>query len=151
VDETIAMMTHTNKIEKTLTGDGNISYLICFRGVDLRRTEITTMVWVTQHLCGSTLTFYAAYFYEQAGFDVRDAFNLAVGMYGLAIAANVISWFLLPFVGRRRLYLAGAALSLIILIVGGCISLIPQTPAQSWALGSFIVILTFVYQMTLGP
>ncbi|KAL2784123.1 hypothetical protein BJX66DRAFT_348630 [Aspergillus keveii] len=151
VDETIAMMTHTNKIEKTLTGDGNISYLNCFRGVDLRRTEITTMVWVTQQLCGSTLTFYAAYFYEQAGFDVRDAFNLAIGMYGLAIAANVISWFLLPFVGRRRLYLAGAALSLIILIVGGCISLIPQTPAQSWALGSLIVILTFVYQMTLGP
>ncbi|CEL10155.1 hypothetical protein ASPCAL13280 [Aspergillus calidoustus] len=151
VDETIAMMIHTNKIEKTLTGDGNISYLNCFRGVDLRRTEITTMVSVTQQLCGSTLTFYAAYFYEQAGFHVRDAFNLAVGMYGLAIAANVISWFLLPFVGRRRLYLAGAALSLIILIVGGCVSLMPQTPAQSWALGSLIVILTFVYQMTLGP
>ncbi|KAH8696595.1 general substrate transporter [Talaromyces proteolyticus] len=136
VDETVAMMSLTNKVEQYL-GYGNISYRNCFRGVDLRRTEITTMVWATQQLCGSTLTFYAAYFYEQAGFRVHGALDLALGMYGLSIGANVISWLLLPWVGRRRLYLVGASLSL--------------TPAQSWVLGSLIVVLTFIYQMTLGP
>lgn len=150
VDETLAMMVHTNEVEKYL-GKGKTSYVNCFKGVNLRRTEITTMVWITQQVCGSTLTFYAAYFYEQAGFRVTDAFNLAVGMYGMAIVANIICWFLLPRVGRRRLYLSGVFMSLIILIIAGSVGTLPQTPAQSWTLGSLIIFLTFIYHMTLGP
>lgn len=64
IDETIAMMKHTNEVEKYLQ-NGGMGYRDCFRGSDLRRTEIACMVWITQALCGSTLTGYAAYFYEQ--------------------------------------------------------------------------------------
>lgn len=144
------MMKHTNEVEKYY-GNGKLTYLNCFWGVDRRRTEVTTMVWGTQQVCGSTLTFYAIPFYVQAGLQVRNAFNLALGMYGVSICANIFCWFLLPWIGCRRLFLTGTSLSLGILITCGFVSLIPETAAQSWTVGSLIIVLTAVYQATLGP
>jgi MFS transporter, SP family, general alpha glucoside:H+ symporter len=90
VDETISMMRQTNEVEKYLKA--GTTYFDCFRGVDLRRTEIASMVWITQSLCGSPMTGYAAYFYEQAGFNSERAFDLSLGMYGLAICGGILSW-----------------------------------------------------------
>jgi SP family general alpha glucoside:H+ symporter-like MFS transporter len=149
-DETVAMMQHTNEVEKYLNG-GGVSYFDCFKGTDLRRTEICCMVWCTQALCGSTLTGYAAYFYEQAGFNTADSFNLAIGMYGGAICAGILSWFGMRHLGRRTLYIAGLVLSLVILVVTGVVGIFRQTPGVSWALGSLIIVLTFVYDFTVGP
>src|ERR1700683_5337986 len=64
-DATIAMMTHTDTIEKQISA--GTSYLDCFRGVDRRRTEIACMTWMVQTLCGSTFMGYSTYFYQQAG------------------------------------------------------------------------------------
>lgn len=151
VDEAIAMMRHTNEVEKYLQNSSGMTFWDCFKGTDLRRTEICCMVWCTQSLCGATLTGYAAYFYEQAGFNTENSFTLAVGMYGLAIIGGIISWFLLPSVGRRRLYLLGLIGLIITLIVAGSVATLPQTTGQSWAVGSLIIFLTFVYDMTIGP
>lgn len=52
-DETIAMMIHTNELEKEI-GAGT-SYFDCFKGIDLRRTEVACGVWMCQNLCGSGL------------------------------------------------------------------------------------------------
>jgi SP family general alpha glucoside:H+ symporter-like MFS transporter len=123
------MMKHTNEVDKYY-GNGKITYLNRFRGVDRRRTEITTMVWATQQVCGSTLTFYALPVYVQSGAQVHDAFSLAVGMYGVSICANIICWFLLQWVGRRRLFLSGVLLSLAILIICGCVSLMSESATQ---------------------
>jgi SP family general alpha glucoside:H+ symporter-like MFS transporter len=54
-DSTIAMMQHTNELEKSVS-EGT-SYLDCFRGCDLRRTEIVCLTWVVQALCGSTFMY----------------------------------------------------------------------------------------------
>jgi SP family general alpha glucoside:H+ symporter-like MFS transporter len=149
-DETIAMMQHTNEVVKYLNG-GGVSYLDCFKGTDLRRTEICCMVWCTQALCGSSMTGYAAYFYEQAGFDTANSFNLAVGMYAGAICACILSWIGMRKIGRRALYLGGLALSLIILIATGIVGTLPETDSMSWALGSMLIVLTFGYDFTVGP
>ncbi|KIY00561.1 uncharacterized protein Z520_03224 [Fonsecaea multimorphosa CBS 102226] len=149
-DETVAMMQHTNEVEKYLNG-GGVSYLDCFKGTDLRRTEICCMVWCTQALCGSSMTGFAAYFYEQAGFDTADSFNLAVGMYGGAICAGILAWVGMRKIGRRTLYLGGLVGSLIILIVTGIVGTFKETDSTSWALGSLIIVLTFVYDFTVGP
>lgn len=149
-DETIAMMQHTNEVEKYLSG-GGVSYFDCFKGTDLRRTEICAMVWSTQALCGSSLTGYAAYFYEQAGFTTANSFNLAVGMYAGAICAGMLAWFGMRKIGRRTLYLAGLAISLVILIVTGCVGILKETETSSWALGSLVIVLTCVYDFTIGP
>jgi SP family general alpha glucoside:H+ symporter-like MFS transporter len=93
VEETIAMMEHTNEIEKYLKEDkGGMSYLDAFKGVDRGRSEIACMVWITQQVCGTSLVSWPTTFYEQAGFSVNNAFNLSLGTYGLAIFGAVISW-----------------------------------------------------------
>jgi MFS transporter, SP family, general alpha glucoside:H+ symporter len=149
VDETISLMKKTNEVEKSLSA-GN-GYWDCFRGVNLRRTEIACMVWIIQTLCGAPMTGYATYFYEQTGFEEQRAFDLSLGMYGMAIVGAMISWFLLPVVGRRTLYLWGTGLCFIILVVAGSIGTQPNTAWVSWTLGSLIILLTFVYDTTIGP
>lgn len=151
VDQTVAMMMHTNEVEKYLKDMSSMSYLDCFKGIDLRRTEITCLIWVTQQVCGISLSGWAAYFYQQAGFETNKAFTLSVGLYAVALFGCAISWFLLPRVGRRRLYLVGLSALLLILLAAGSIGAAPTSSGQSWALGSLIFLLTFVYDMTIGP
>jgi MFS transporter, SP family, general alpha glucoside:H+ symporter len=150
VDESLSMMKHTNDVEKYLHKRSS-SFLDCFKGTNLRRTEICCLVYVTQTMSGSTLTGFAAYFYEQAGVDVRSSFTLAVVMYALAILGGIIAWFLLPRVGRRRLYLTGSVASFWILISAGIVGTLPSSRTTSWAVASLLILLTFVYDMTLGP
>ncbi|RMZ84807.1 hypothetical protein DV737_g1045, partial [Chaetothyriales sp. CBS 132003] len=45
-DETVAMIAHTTALEEQITAGS--TYLDCFRGVDLRRTEIVCMIWAIQ-------------------------------------------------------------------------------------------------------
>jgi SP family general alpha glucoside:H+ symporter-like MFS transporter len=151
VDATAAMLTHTNEVEKHLTGGGAISYLDCFKRADLRRTEITCLVWVTQQVCGTSLMGWAAYFYQQAGFDTRHAFDLTIGTFGLAIVGGVICWFLMTRVGRRTLYLSGLLVLTITLLAAGCVGAASTSQGQLWTLGSLLLFLTFVYDMTIGP
>lgn len=150
-DETISMMIHTNEVERYLNG-GGVSYWDCFKSAaDRRRTEIACMVWITQAMCGSALTGYAAYFYESAGFSTANSFNLALGMYGVAITGHIMSWFWMRRIGRRTLYMVGLGVSFVILIVAGIVGTIPETKATSWTLGSLIIVLTGVYDSTIGP
>lgn len=152
IDQTVALMKHTNEIEKYLKEDDKgMSYLDAFKGVDRRRTEIASMVWIAQQVCGTSLMGWASTFYEQAGFSIDDAFNLSLGIFGLAIVGAVISWTLLSRFGRRRLYLCGLSALLTILLIGGIVGALPTSKGQLWSLGSLLLILTFVYDMTIGP
>lgn len=149
VDEAVALMVHTDELEKSRTT--GTSYLDCFRGSDLRRTEITVLVWISQALCGGPLIGFATYFFEQAGLQTEDAFGLTTGMFGLAICANFISWTLMRYIGRRTLYLWGLAIGITIMLTIGSISCIPPSTARSWTLGSLVVFLTFTFNCTVGP
>ncbi|KAJ5205559.1 Major facilitator superfamily domain general substrate transporter [Penicillium cf. griseofulvum] len=144
VNKVVAIMTHTNETERYL-GNGQMTYLDCFKGINLRRTEIACMIWITQQASFSSSGTYVAYFYEQAGLSVQDSFSLAMGMYGIAIFGATLSWFWMRRVGRRRIYLIGLTASMTILAVAGGIGFLPTTNAQSWALGGLITFLTFIY------
>lgn len=76
VDETVAMMVTTNELEKAIESGTN--YWDCFKGIDLRRTEIVCVTWSIQNLCGSAFMGYSTYFYEQAGLPTVDAFDLSM-------------------------------------------------------------------------
>lgn len=56
-DKTIAMMEHTNEIEKEMSK--GTSYWDCFKGYDLRRTEITCFTWLVQTVCGASFMGYS--------------------------------------------------------------------------------------------
>lgn len=144
-------MTYTNKIEKQQE-QSHTSYSECFKGSNLRRTEISILVWITQALCGSTLTAYAAYFYQQAGLDTTTSFTVSVGTYAVATIGNILSWWMLRVAGRRTLYIVGLVVSCIILGVGGSVAATTaQKSSTPWVLGSLMMALTMVYNMTIGP
>jgi SP family general alpha glucoside:H+ symporter-like MFS transporter len=148
-EDAIMLMKRTNEVEEYLSAGAG--YLDCFKGVNLRRTEIACMVWMIQTLCGSPMTGYATYFYVQAGFNPERAFDLSLGMYGMAIVGGMISWFLLPSVGRRTLYLWGTGLMCFILVAGGIVGSQHDSTWVSWTLGSVVILFTFVYDTTVGP
>ena len=51
--ESVALLSKTNAIEKRITEGAG--YSECFKGTNLRRTEITVGTWVTQQMCGPVL------------------------------------------------------------------------------------------------
>jgi SP family general alpha glucoside:H+ symporter-like MFS transporter len=148
-DETIAMMSYTNQIEKQMA-EGT-TYAQCFRGVDRRRTEIACLTWLAQAMCGSSIQSFSTVFYEQAGLTATGAFDLSLGQYALGIVGTLGSWFLMSGFGRRTLYVGGLCVQFTILMVVGFVSLAPQTATTGWATGSLILISTFVYDGTIGP
>ncbi|KAK2755092.1 hypothetical protein FQN54_006621 [Arachnomyces sp. PD_36] len=149
VDESITLMQHTNEVEKHLSS--GIGYIDCFRGSDLRRTEIACFTWMTQSICGA-MTGYATYFYAQAGLPTSAALDMSIAMYGAGIIGALICWVLMRIAGRRALYLWGTALVAVTLLVVGLVGAFgPTSTLTSWTLGSLIVFLTFVYNCTVGP
>jgi SP family general alpha glucoside:H+ symporter-like MFS transporter len=147
-DDTIAMMIHTNQIEKQISA--GTSYWDCFKGVDLRRTEIACITWLVQCMCGSTFMGYSTYFYKLAGLSNASAFDLTMAQFALGMIGTIGSWFLMGYMGRRTLYLGGTASMFCLLMIIGFTSLANDT-ASRWAIGSMLLIFTFVYDLTVGP
>jgi SP family general alpha glucoside:H+ symporter-like MFS transporter len=147
--ETVAMMVHTNEMEKEIVS--GTSYLDCFRGYDLRRTEITCMIWAVQNLCGATLMAYSNVFYQRAGLAVSESFTMSLGQYAIGFVGTVLSWVLMSYIGRRPLYVYGLAILCALLLIVRFISIAPETPATGWATGSMLLVYTFFYDCTVGP
>lgn len=150
VEETIAMMEHTNELEKAVSA--GTSYSDCFKHTDLRRTEIVCVVWAIQTLCGSTFMGYSTYFYEQAGLATANAFTMSMAQFALGAVGTIFSWFLMTWFGRRTLYLSGQAAMCALLLVIGCLGIISRdNTAAQWVVGSMLLIYTFTYDATVGP
>ncbi|KAK6525824.1 hypothetical protein TWF281_010867 [Arthrobotrys megalospora] len=147
--KTVAMMIHTNEIEKRITA--GTSYWDCFKGIDLRRTEIACIVWAIQNLCGGGIMGYSTYFFEQAGLDPKNAFNMAMAQYGLGMIGTISSWVFMTYFGRRNLYIVGLIILDTCLFVIGFIALGPSKPATQWATGAMLLAYTFFYDVTVGP
>ncbi|KAM4060217.1 major facilitator superfamily protein [Hirsutella rhossiliensis] len=151
IDNAIALMAHTNTVEKALQYDGT-TYFDLFKGTNRRRTEIACMAWVCQALSGATLTSYGPYFFEQAGFNFSTSFTFSTIMYGVAVLGAILSWAFIPYAGRRTLYLAGLSSAVVLLTTGGIISVVlTGNEGPSWALGGLIVATTLSYNLTIGP
>ncbi|QDS73864.1 hypothetical protein FKW77_006841 [Venturia effusa] len=149
-DDTIAMMVHTNELEKAATV--GTSYTDCFKKTDLRRTEICAVTWVVQAFCGASFMGFSTYFYEQAGLDTSNAFTLSLCQYAIGAIGTVLSWFLMIKFGRRTLYVGGQAILVcLLLIIGFCGLASEDNSAAQWAIGSMLLIFTFVYDSTVGP
>jgi SP family general alpha glucoside:H+ symporter-like MFS transporter len=149
-DETIAMMRHTNELEKAVS-EGT-TYWDCFRGTDLRRTEIAAMTWFTQAFCGASLIGYSTYFFEQAGLSTSNSFSMSLGQYAIGAVGVFVAWTLIPRVGRRTLYVCGDLAMVVILVIIGCLGIIPEgNMGAQWAVGAMLLVFACVYNITVGP
>ncbi|CBX99022.1 hypothetical protein IAQ61_000842 [Plenodomus lingam] len=146
----VAMMVHTNELEKSLEED--TSYIQCFKGIDLRRTEIACMAFAAQPFCGSAMGGSPTYFFVQAGVPNTISFKMSVGGLGIASIGTILSWVIMTYVGRRRLYLWGlAGLASILLIVGFISVGAGDSPAGNYAQAGMMIGWLFVYYTTVGP
>ncbi|KAL5342050.1 general substrate transporter [Aspergillus crustosus] len=147
--ETVAMISYTNSLEKQV--ETGTSYLDCFRGVDLRRTEIACCVWAAQSLCGSGLMGYSTVFYQRAGLAVSQSFTMSLVQYAIGVVGTFASWAMMTYFGRRTLYVGGLTTLAVVLFVIGFVSIPTATSALSWATGSMLLVYTFIYDSTVGP
>jgi MFS transporter, SP family, general alpha glucoside:H+ symporter len=150
-DETVAMMVHTTALEEKTTSGA--SYLDCFKGHDLRRTEIVCMVWAIQNLSGNSFSNYSTYFLEQAGLDDTSAYGFALGQYGMNMVGVFGAWGLMTLgIGRRSLYLYGLCGLCTMLFVLGFLGLVPAAhkTEASIATGSIMLGWALCYQLTVG-
>ncbi len=131
------------------------SFLDCFKGTDLRRTVISSMVYATQVLAGNSYVIgYAVYFFELAGLATSVAFNLGVGLLVLGFVGTCLSWPLITRFGRRTIYNYGLLILTVILLLVGVLDVLPHyASSKSIRNGqaSLMVAYNFFYDLTVGP
>lgn len=150
---TIAMIQMTNSLERERSQTDNaVSYLECFRGPNLYRTEIACMTWITQNACGVSFVGWGSYFFQVAGLDASQAYSLSLGSIIIAFTGTIISWVLLTYIGRRTLYLSGLTVMFCIFFIVGCFSLAPATNTNVvWATAGLFYLFHLTFGLTIGP
>ncbi|KAK3678550.1 hypothetical protein LTR78_001848 [Recurvomyces mirabilis] len=147
--QTLAQISRTLKFEAEV--ESGSSYFDCFKGTDLRRTEIVCMTFAGQVLSGSAFAYGPTYFFEQAGISVNNAYQIAVGGTGIAFIGTVLSWFLLSRFGRRTLYLNGMIALACLLLIVGIIASASSSPGAKWGQAALCLLWLFTYSSTVGP
>ncbi|KAI0017655.1 sugar transporter [Xylariomycetidae sp. FL0641] len=145
----VAMMDHTIQTEKEMDIGG--SYWDCFKGSNLRRTEIAVISWGCQILPGWAIQNYSTYFFTLAGLSSGNSLKLALGNYAIAFAGTLTSWFIQTKCGRRETYLWGLVAMLPPMLIVGFIDLAPASENIRWAQAALLLVWFFLYGSTIGP
>ncbi|KAH8727245.1 general substrate transporter [Phaeosphaeriaceae sp. PMI808] len=144
----VALMHHTNNLEKEISA--GTSYMDCFRGHDLRRTEIACVVFIGQVLCGSQFAYSATYFFQQAGLNTDISYALNLGATAIGFVSTIVAWFMLNSIGRRRLYLTGMSLEALWLFIIGALALSHNNTVK-WVQASLCLVWLATFHLSLGP
>lgn len=165
VNQTLAAIIHTNNLEKEFSA--GTSYWDCLKGFERRRTEIACICFSGQILAGSTFactfmlcnpndkpnicTDNSSYFFEQLGLKETTIYSLNLEGTALALVGTVCNWFLLmPYFGRRTVYIWGAFTMATTLFVIGILSVWTSNYAVSMTQALLTLFWTFVFQLSLG-
>lgn len=102
----------------------------------------------------SQLVGYATYFFELAGLQVEDAFNMGVGFLAVGFVGTLLSWVLLVRFGRRDIYCFGLSLLVLWLLIIGILDCVPNLDQHRgiiWAQSSLMLVWNFCYDFSVGP
>lgn len=152
VKHTLSVIIETDRLEQEL--ESGSTYKDCLRGTNRRRTEIAVGVYCMQVASGVYLASYVTYFFTLAGLSTEKAFNLGVGFLATGFVGTLLSWVLLPYVGRRRIYTTGLAILAVLLLTVGIIDCVPDYDSNSvyvWAQGALLLAWNFCYGISVGP
>lgn len=145
----LAMLVHTARIEVEM--EQGVSYWDCFKGIDLRRTEICCVTFAGQVLSGSTFAYSPSYFFTTAGMSPTRAYQLNLGGTAIAFVGTLLSWWLITHVGRRTLYMSGQAVLCGVLYIIGILNSASKSDGSLWAQAALCIFWLFVYSLTVGP
>jgi len=150
IDATLALIVHTTQLERAETVGA--SFLECFKGTNLRRTEINMAVWAIQILCGNAILGFAVTFLRQAGFSEENAFNVNIALSCCYLIGGVCCWFLLARYGRATIYMGGLVAMFICLVIIGALGAVQtKVSGASLGIGVVLVICTLFNMITVGP
>lgn len=146
---TLATIVYTNNLEVQLSV--GTSYLDCFKGFELRRTEIACVVFAGQILCGISFAYNSSYFFSQVGLGTDATYSLALGGTGLALVGCFINWFaLMPYFGRRTIYTWGLAGMCFVLMLIGVLNVWTGKASVGMAQAVLTLLWTFIFQLSVG-
>ncbi|EAA36263.1 putative maltose permease [Neurospora crassa] len=150
VGKTLTVIVETDRLEQEL--EMGSTYWDCFRGVNLRRTEISMGVYCTQVLSGIYLINYGTYFFQLAGLDNDEAFDMGIGFLAVGFLGTIISWPLLIRYGRRKIFNTGLLVLVFLQIIIGILDCIPGRPSGViWTESSLMLVWNFFYDISVGP
>lgn len=149
VKETLATIVHTNNFEEELSV--GTSYWDCFRGFELRRTEIACISFAGQVLSGAPFAYNASYFFEQVGLVAETTYSLNLGGTALAFVGTLVSWVcLMPYMGRRPLYMLGMLTMAMELYLIGILSIWADNKTVAMTQAVLTLVWTFTFQLSAG-
>ena len=150
IRQKLAMLVHTNNLEVALKTRS--SYWDCFRGTNLRRTEISLVIMTSQALAGEAFAYGSTFFFMQAGLNPDNSYKLNVGGSSLAFIGTVSSWVLASYVGCRTIILGGLSImSVLLLLIGVLAYPAVHHAAATWTQAVLTVVWLGVYSATVGP
>lgn len=146
---TVAMMEHTINREREL--ESGTTYVDCFKGQNLRRTEITCLTWVAQYVDGTAITGQPVYFFVQARVGTSVAYKLSVAALSLSCIGVMLSWVLIYRFGRRPLYVFSLFSSFTSLLAVGIASSVSDGKASMFAQSGIVLVTNLIRYATTGP
>ncbi|GJC89004.1 alpha-glucosides permease MPH3 [Colletotrichum liriopes] len=150
LDATVAMMVHTNKLE--IEEQAGATLLDCFKGTNLRRTEIACMAFMSQITNGGALCYSGSFFFQQTGIDASTSYAISLGGTAIAFVGTCISWLYIYKFGRRTIWMSGFTLLVACLWIIGFLSVAPnQTSGIIWGQSILCVVWLGFYSMSVGP
>ncbi|KAL9083009.1 MAG: hypothetical protein Q9159_006028 [Coniocarpon cinnabarinum] len=150
VKSALAAIIETDKREQSQS-----TYRDCFvtDGGNLRRTEIGTGVYAIQVFSGIYLIGFGTLFFELAGLNTEQAFNMGVAFFVAGLVGSILSWIIMGFAGRRAIYLHGLAVLAVLQFVIGisASSSYATSKATAWTQCLLMLIWNLVYNISIGP
>ncbi|THV90066.1 sugar transporter [Aureobasidium pullulans] len=148
VECSLAYIVYTTEQEQAETEGARL--IDCFRGTNLRRTEINCVVWAAQILCGNAILGYSVVFLEAAGFSPVAALDLNIGLSACYIVGGMICWLLFPRFGRATIYMTGLTFMFFCLVAIGGLGFTTSKHAEM-AIGILLIVSTLANMITIGP
>ncbi|KAM3559733.1 hypothetical protein MY1884_003304 [Beauveria asiatica] len=146
----LAVIHCVNEHEKKTTE--RMGFTECFKGVNLRRTEISVIIYLTQQLVGSPLVFYSVNVLQKGGLSQSNALYVTMGMYALCIASTLSSMAAMRLFGRRTMWLGGLAAEVGCLVAIGSLGFfLDSSNTVAWVSAVILVLFAVVYNFTIGP
>lgn len=147
--KTLSTIIYTNNLEQQLSI--GTSYWDCFKGFELRRTEISCLVFAGQILCGICFAYNSSYFFSQMGLGTSTTYSLALGGTGLALIGCFVNWFvLMPRFGRRTIYVWGMGAMCLVLILIGILNVWTHKQGVAMTQACLTMLWTFIFQLSAG-
>lgn len=146
----LALMIETDKLEKAQ--NESASFISCFQGDNLWRTEIACFAWASQIWTGFVISGFSSYFFQQAGLSANNSYKMTLGMGGIHLSCNLISAIISGNYGRRRPYMIGCGAMVVLMVIIGILAAVgPSGTTFGFATSAVFMVWYAVWCLTLGP